>query len=83
MDCTIVRRRSCIGSRRTCGGFRKCAEEEGTSSAGTGLAFGKVRSVTVDMKLHVTGLVPDNGIWVSGTVVQELCDSLSSGFCSF
>lgn len=49
--------------------------------SGTGASFGctQIRGIAVGPKHHVTGSVADRGIWVSGTVVQKLCNCLQRG----
>ena len=79
----IVWRRGCvrIGSNRGC--IRSGAEEKITSGAGSSFAFREIRRVAVDVELHVAGFVLDRCIRVCGTVVQQLCDGLGSGFGAF
>jgi hypothetical protein len=50
---------------------------------GTGFGFREVRGVIVDVDNHPAGGVADCGIWMGGTVVEELRNGLSSGFSAF
>ena len=63
--------------------FGEGAEEEDATGTGTGFGLREVRGVTVDMENHPAGGVADRGIWMGGTVVEELSDGLSSGFSTF
>ena len=55
---------------------------EVVEAAGMGAGFGlsEIRGITGDGKLHVTGMVPEDSIRVSGSIIKELCDS--QGGCS-
>jgi len=50
-------------------------DKESATCTGMSLTFGKVGGIAVDMELHVTGMVVDNGIRVGGTVIKKLNDS--------
>jgi hypothetical protein len=83
MNGTIERRRSRVGIRGCGWIFGKRAEEEGSTGTGAGLSLREVRGVAVDVENHPAGGVADSGIWMGGTVVEELSYSLSSGFSPF
>ena len=42
-----------------------------TTTTTSRLGFRVVGSIAVDVENHVTGMVSDGGIWVSGTIVQD------------
>jgi hypothetical protein len=48
------------------------AEEVIASGAGQGFGCSEIGSITVNMEYHVTGMEVDNGIGVSGAVIEEL-----------
>ena len=55
------------------------AEEEYTCGTRASVLFGKIRRITVDVQLHITCVVSNDSIGVSGTIVQELCHCLDGG----
>ena len=59
------------------------AEKKVAAGTGAGANFRKVRSVAVDVEMHFAGNKPYGGIWMGGTVVEELGDGLGCGSCSF
>ena len=83
VDGAVERWRSRVGIGWSSWIFGKGAEEEDATGTGTCFAFREVRGVTVDVEHHPAGGVADRGIWMGGTVVEELSDGLSSGFSAF
>ena len=80
---SIVRRGWCVG---TGGDFRVSSESSEkviTAGAAAGCGFGTVRGITVEGKSHITGVVADSCIGMSGAVVEEMCECSSGGFSSF
>jgi len=68
------------------GGGVLCAlvtEKEVATCKGAGSNFRKVGSIAVDMEMHFAGNKPNGGVWMGGTVVEELGDGLGCGSCSF
>ena len=78
-----MRRRNGIWIRRAVRIFGIGTEKKCISCSGPGLTFRKIGGITVDMELHVTSMVPDNGIWMGGTIIQEMCDSQGSCLGAF
>jgi len=58
-------------------------EKEVAACTGAGANFRKVGSIAVDVEMHFAGNKPYGGIWMGGTVVEELGDGLGCGSCSF
>ena len=83
MNGAVERWRSRVGIGWGSRIFGEGAEEEDATGTGTGFGFREARGVTVDMENHPAGGVADRGIWMDGTVVEELGDGLSSGFSAF
>jgi len=59
------------------------AEKEVATCTGAGANFRKAGSVAVNVEVHFAGNKPYGGIWMGGTVVEELGDGLGCGSCSF
>ena len=55
-------------------------EEVVATGSGAGAGLGEVGGVAVDSKLHVTGVIADDGIWMGGGIVEKLGGCLGSGF---
>ena len=53
---------------------RRVTEVVNYSCPSYGFANGEVGRITVDVKLHSTGVVFDDRLWMSSQVVQELGD---------
>jgi len=58
-------------------------EKKVAACTGAGANFRKVRSIAVDVEMHFAGNEPYGGIWMGGTVVEELNNGLGCGSCSF
>ena len=80
MNGTIERWRRIIRTGRC--GRSSGAEEENASQTRACLFLGQVGRVTVDVQLHVTGVVAKHSIRVSGAIFQQLCHCGDGGFCA-
>jgi len=81
MDGTIERWRCVVGLGWKLLGL--VAEKEVATCTGAGANFRKVGSVAVNVEVHFAGNKLYGGIWMGGTVVEELGDGLGCGSCSF
>ena len=53
---------------------RRVAEVVNSSCPASGFANGGVGGITVDVKLHSTGVIFDDRLWISCQLIQELGD---------
>jgi len=58
-------------------------EKEVATCTGAGSNFRKVGSFAVNVEVHIAGNKPNGGVWMGGTVVEELGDGLGCCGSSF
>ena len=77
---TVLHGWSCARGRGLQRVVRSVAEEEVAGVARTGLGFTEIGSVAVDPEVHVTCSIPNGGVRMGGSVVEQLDDLVHSGF---